>query len=283
MKIIINADDFGYNRSVNKSIIDLAGIGTLSSTTVMVNFEAAEEVKALYEFEDFSTGLHFNLTEGRPVSDPNEVKTLVDQNGFFWNYKTFIRRLKAKSIAPQEIYRELENQYKRFVSLSGNHPTHIDSHQNVHKQFPVVRELCRFAGAVGRKLRVRNPDRYILHNNHIQKFFYSDSFTHSIRYNTTNLYLSFLSYYYSKHFSTAYGELHYHTRKKVDMFEWISTTRQIPNSPYIFEIPCHPSVDTNGLENSALKQQRVDEYKLLSSNLFQENLKRFELISYKSI
>ena len=92
-----------------------------------------------------------------------------------------------------------------------------------------------------------------------------------------------MSYYYSKQFLTTHGEIHYHTRKKIDIFNWIASVEQTPKSSYIFEIPCHPSIDTKGLENTTLKQQRVDEYKLLASRSLQQNLKKFELISYKSI
>lgn len=37
MKLIINADDFGMTKSVNKAVAELAQLGTLTSTTVMVN------------------------------------------------------------------------------------------------------------------------------------------------------------------------------------------------------------------------------------------------------
>src|SRR5690606_18112220 len=104
-----------------------------------------EELKTLYKFKNFSTGLHFNLTEGRPISDASDVKTLINSDGFFWNYKNFIRRLKSKKISHEEIKIELENQYDRFVQLSEHHPTHIDSHQNIHKQFPIAQVLYRFA------------------------------------------------------------------------------------------------------------------------------------------
>ena len=52
MKIIINADDFGMTKSVNEAIIELLSIGSISSTSVMVNMEYASEAKQLLDIDN---------------------------------------------------------------------------------------------------------------------------------------------------------------------------------------------------------------------------------------
>jgi len=84
MKLIINADDFGLTRGVNRAVFDLAGRGSLSSTTVLVNQPYASEAVELLKLPNFSVGLHCNLTEGAPISKPESIPFLVDANGAFF-------------------------------------------------------------------------------------------------------------------------------------------------------------------------------------------------------
>lgn len=42
MKLIINADDFGFTRAINYGIIDAHNLGVLTSTTLMVTMPAFE-------------------------------------------------------------------------------------------------------------------------------------------------------------------------------------------------------------------------------------------------
>lgn len=43
MKLIINADDFGLSKGINKGIIEAYQAGLISSTTIMINMPYAEE------------------------------------------------------------------------------------------------------------------------------------------------------------------------------------------------------------------------------------------------
>ena len=53
----------------------------------MVNMEALEAAAKLRErFPNISIGMHWNVTTGKPVTDPNEIPTLVDKNGNFFSH-----------------------------------------------------------------------------------------------------------------------------------------------------------------------------------------------------
>lgn len=75
--IIINADDYGCKDSIDRGIVRLMRKGRINSTSVIVNGEniehAARIVREMREevagFErGVSVGLHFNLTEGKPLT-----------------------------------------------------------------------------------------------------------------------------------------------------------------------------------------------------------------------
>lgn len=70
-QVIINADDFGLSPAVNRGIIEAYRAGGITSTSMMVNMPGlADAVHAARSLPGLGVGLHFNLTYGRPLSDP---------------------------------------------------------------------------------------------------------------------------------------------------------------------------------------------------------------------
>ena len=128
-KIIVNADDFGLTGDVTCGILAAHRNGQVSSTTLMVNTPGTEgAVEAAADHPDLGVGLHFNLTEGRPLAT---VPSLVDVNGRFLLRGELLRRTFRRRIDPDDVTRELDAQLTRFHDL-GLTPTHLDSHQHVH-------------------------------------------------------------------------------------------------------------------------------------------------------
>ena len=75
---IVNADDYGLTPGVNRAIEQAHLAGFVTSTTVMVNGDAAGEVSELPSVSvSLSIGLHVNLTLGQPTTDASRVPTLV--------------------------------------------------------------------------------------------------------------------------------------------------------------------------------------------------------------
>ena len=65
-------------------------------------------------------GLHFNLTEGKPLT---RAKSLVDQNGIFLGKAGFWSS--HASLDSNEIHEELIAQIEKFKSLAGFLPSHV--------------------------------------------------------------------------------------------------------------------------------------------------------------
>jgi predicted glycoside hydrolase/deacetylase ChbG (UPF0249 family) len=135
-QLIVNADDLGLSPGVNRGILEAHRRGIITSTTVMVNQRAAPSGvdQALDDAPDLGLGLHLTLTEGRPVSPPDRVPSLVDGDGCFYSIREWADRL--FSFRPDDIRREIEAQVDRFVGLAGRPPDHLDAHHHASYLHP---------------------------------------------------------------------------------------------------------------------------------------------------
>src|SRR4051812_38683730 len=80
--LIVNADGFGFAPGVNRGIEEVVQRGVVRSTSCVVNFPDIEELPEFTaRWPHVSAGVHFNLSVGRPLSDPSRVRTLVDSEG----------------------------------------------------------------------------------------------------------------------------------------------------------------------------------------------------------
>ncbi len=131
--LIVNGDDFGAGRGVNRGILEAYRNGILTSTSLLVDWPGSGEAADLRLEEDLSVGLHFDLP-GRLQGTVRGVRYLLRS--------------------------ELERQLARFQRLMGRNPTHLDAHHNVHRRpeaLPVFRELAQLYGI---PLRESSPVRY---------------------------------------------------------------------------------------------------------------------------
>jgi chitin disaccharide deacetylase len=150
-KIIINADDFGLNHSVNLAVANLYQKKALSSTTLMVDLgeSSLEAVKLAKEYK-IPVGLHFNLTYN---------------NKQFATRRDFEKKYLSGKIDKKQIYAELVRQYQWLIN-QGIQPTHIDSHQHVHTWPGIFAIVAQFAKQ--KNLPVRISAEYIIFNRYDQ-------------------------------------------------------------------------------------------------------------------
>jgi len=133
---IVNGDDFGASRGINRGIVEAHCHGVLSSTSLMVNRPASEEAAILSrELPELSIGLHVNIT----TEDGELVVDLA---------------------APDECRAELYRQLERFQDLMGRLPTHIDSHHNVHRSPQLLPHFLDLAQQYRLPLREHSLVRY---------------------------------------------------------------------------------------------------------------------------
>lgn len=148
--LIVNADDFGRTAGINEGILRAHRHGLVSSATLMVNYpEARAAAQSLAENPDLGVGLHVALTGGFPLLSVEQVPSLVDDAGLLPRNPEAI-----SGFDPVEVSAEVRAQLERFRELTGQMPTHLDSHHHSHR-LPVVLDAL-LEVAVEHRLPVRN-------------------------------------------------------------------------------------------------------------------------------
>ena len=106
--LIVTADDYGMHETVNAAVEECLAAGTVQATCVMVNMPAAADAGSLRErFPRASVGIHWTLTQGRPVLPPTALRSLVRNDGEFHTCAEFRRRWRSGQIRHDEMYAEL--------------------------------------------------------------------------------------------------------------------------------------------------------------------------------
>ncbi len=140
-RLIVNADDFGMTRGVNRGIIEANGRGIVTAASIMVTGQAFEEAVQLgRENPELDMGLHLSLTVGRPASqDPAVHRHLTSHGTFRLGNKDLLMGFMLHTISPSIPYREIEAQFKKAVDTPLS-ITHVDGHEGIHL-FPGIREM----------------------------------------------------------------------------------------------------------------------------------------------
>jgi predicted glycoside hydrolase/deacetylase ChbG (UPF0249 family) len=135
--LIVTADDFGQSRGINRGIVEAHERGIVTSASLMVRYPAAADA-AVYAraHPTLSVGLHVDLGE--------------------WTCRDWIWSARY-TVVPHDdaaaVEEEVGRQVNRFHELVGRPPTHLDSHQHVHRREPVRSVLGALAHAFGIPLR----------------------------------------------------------------------------------------------------------------------------------
>ena len=129
-QLIINSDDYGRTPDISRGIREAHLRGVVTSTTCMMNIPTtpADVVVACSETPNLHMGVHLVLTMGCPISMPESVPSIVDENGNFFKYNPLIEHLPQLNM--DEVKREWRAQIEAFIHAAGREPTHLDSHHH---------------------------------------------------------------------------------------------------------------------------------------------------------
>lgn len=126
-KIVINADDFGLTEGVTLGILSGYKNGNISSTSLIVNMEYTKEAIFLAKQNpELGLGIHLNVTVGKPISNLQDISTLVNENGNFYSSKDYSNG--KVNINEGDLLKEFEAQISKFIELVGKKPEHINCH-----------------------------------------------------------------------------------------------------------------------------------------------------------
>ncbi len=149
-KILVNADDFGRHRLINRAVAEAVENGILRSATLMPGGAAFDDaVEIARTHPALGVGIHLTLVNGNPVSAPEDIPTLVDETGCFYdNHGIFVKRYFAGKVSKEDIRRELFAQVRK-MEKTGLALTHIDSHQHMHMLPGVIDIALDAAKSIG--------------------------------------------------------------------------------------------------------------------------------------
>ena len=140
-KILVRADDLGYSEAFNFGLARAVKSGIVRCVGVMSNMEWAEHGVNLLKDTDVIFTVHANICQGRPLTDPRLIPSLVDENGFFKD-KSLYREAKEDFVVLEEVVMEVEAQYLRLVEMTGKKPYMVEAHavpsNNFHKALSIV-------------------------------------------------------------------------------------------------------------------------------------------------
>lgn len=156
-RVILNADDFGLTEGVNRAIGELAAAGVLTSATLMASGPACDHAVGIAHMHpQLGVGCHVVLLDGNPVSQPQQVSTLVGRAGSLRDSLAhFVFDLQRGKIHAADIEHEATAQIRK-LQAAGIRVTHIDTHKHAHMLPRVLLPLLRAAAACNVHA-IRNP------------------------------------------------------------------------------------------------------------------------------
>ena len=138
--LIVNADDFGQSDGINRGVAEAHERGVVTSASLMVRWPAAvAAAEYARDHPRLSLGLHVDLGE--------------------WAFRgdEWVRVYEVVSTDdPTAVSGAVTEQVNIFRRLVGRNPTHLDSHQHIHREEPMRTVLSRISRQLGIPLRQRS-------------------------------------------------------------------------------------------------------------------------------
>ena len=133
-QLVVNADDFGFTRDVNRGIITAHTSGILTATTLMANGEAFADAVALGRANPLlDIGCHLVLIGGHSLLDSKR------------RFPATVREMaQAVLLGRLHPYDEFRAQIQKIFA-AGIVPTHLDTHKHTHLLPKVLHAVARLS------------------------------------------------------------------------------------------------------------------------------------------
>ncbi len=130
--LVVVADDFGFSPGTNKGTIESIKKGIVTEPSLMVwspgTKEAVVQIKELGKKE---LGIHLTLNN-------------LIASGKYLHTSDYVELLNNTS--DRELKRLVTTEFNEFEKVVGAKPSHINSHQNIHKHRRLVNYIAEYAG-----------------------------------------------------------------------------------------------------------------------------------------
>jgi predicted glycoside hydrolase/deacetylase ChbG (UPF0249 family) len=147
IRLVVNADDYGYFNCVSKGILELAQQRWVTATAVMANSPNFVEQAKHLAICDVDVGVHMNLTYGPPLTERMAAK-LTFNNRLFPSKSRMARAIVAKQISGKDVEAEWRAQIVRCLE-AGLRVVFLNSHEHLHALPALVAHVRNLANEFG--------------------------------------------------------------------------------------------------------------------------------------
>lgn len=160
IRLIVTGDDFGRTKSVNAGILRAHREGILTSASLMVNEERAEQaVELARQTPSLAVGLHVSLVCGKSALKPSEILGVVDNR---FRFDASPLRAAVRYYFNRALHVHLKQEVDAQIRIFRTHGLkmdHLSGHVHFHLHPTVFRIIKRHAHSWGlRAVRVtRDP------------------------------------------------------------------------------------------------------------------------------
>jgi chitin disaccharide deacetylase len=284
-RLIINADDFGYTRGVNRAVSEAHTRGVVTSSTLMAKGAAFAEAAQLSKtMPQLSIGCHVVLIDGEPTLDSSHVPSLTVANRFRNGLKTFAARALAGRIDAAEVAAEAGAQIRKLQAAEIS-VSHVDTHKHTHLFPQILRPLLRAAKECGVRA-IRNPFGPRLPMRSSQLLVRPSLWT---RFAEVRILRGFAGRFHSavekEGLVTTDGTLGIEVTGSLDETLFRAIAQSIPDGTW--EFVCHPGYNDADLKkaHTRLRESRETELRVLTLPGARELLSQegVQLISYRDL
>lgn len=284
-RLIVNADDFGLTRGVNRAIVEAHEDGIVTSSTLMANSAAFDDAMRLSQSHPkLSVGCHTMLVDGAPLLGASQVATLLSnsrRSEFLRGIGAFAWRAFTGRINADEVEAEVTAQIRKLQSARIA-VSHLDTHKHTHLFPQILHPLLRAARATGVRA-IRNPFGRIAFSAIVGR---PNLWKRYGQLRVLNaLAAKFRNAVAAAGMVTTDGSIGVVATGALDerLFRWLF--ENLPEGTW--EFVCHPGYNDVDLEtvHTRLRQSREIELRLLTSPAAREILAKNEvhLISYRDL
>ncbi|WP_124639565.1 MULTISPECIES: carbohydrate deacetylase [Amniculibacterium] len=246
-KIIINADDLGFTKSINLAIKEAHLSGYLTHASLMANTaffnHAVDEV--LPHCPQLNIGVHVNLTCAKTLTGNSEI---AKEGTLKWSFVKLLLLRKSPEIL-NKIEEEIEAQIQMVKSVHHN-ISHIDGHEHIHI-IPSINKIVRKLAKKYDIPRVRE-----INENFFESWKYNSSTTPFVNIIKLEL-LKFLSFFNENSGKVAfYSILNTCMVNENNLFNYLENTKSDE-----IEVMLHPSLGFNDNDKEDLDERFIEFFK----------------------
>ena len=145
-KLIVTADDAGLHPGMTLGALRAHEAGIVTAVSLAASGRAFDDaVEKLKDRPGLDVGVHLILVGERPLSPPQEVRSLLGRDGALLpGFRAFYLRYIAGRIVQSEVEAELRRQVEKVLA-AGLPVVHLNSHQHLHvlpEVFEIVLKLA---------------------------------------------------------------------------------------------------------------------------------------------